>query len=147
MNRLDLYGEIVGKDVLDQLRQLASLLEGLKVVHVNSTRTGGGVAEILERLVPLMQEVGIETSWLVIQGDEDFFLCTKAFHNALQGMPVGITDTALRHYEEVNAENALGLREELERADVVIVHDPQPCLLYTSPSPRDLSTSRMPSSA
>ena len=129
MNRLDLYGEIVGKDVLDQLRQLASLLEGLKVVHVNSTRTGGGVAEILERLVPLMQEVGIETSWLVIQGDEDFFLYTKAFHNALQGMPVGITDTALRHYEEVNAENALGLREELERADIVIVHDPQPAAL------------------
>jgi len=131
MGRLERYAEVAGGDVIEHLRQLARLLKGIKVVHVNSTRTGGGVAEILGRLVPLMNELGIEASWLVIEGDEDFFRCTKSFHNALQGTPVGLSESALRHYEAVNAENASAFRRVLEDADVVIIHDPQPAAMLS----------------
>ncbi len=131
MGRLERYAEVAGGDVIEHLRQLARLLKGIKVVHVNSTRTGGGVAEILGRLVPLMNELGIEASWLVIEGDEDFFRCTKSFHNALQGTPMGLSESALRHYEAVNAENASAFRRVLEDADVVIIHDPQPAAMLS----------------
>ncbi len=87
---LDRYAEQAGLDAIEQLRQLSGLLTGLKVVHVNSTRKGGGVAEILEAMVPLTRELGIETSWEVIEGNEDFFTCTKSFHNALQGKRLAI---------------------------------------------------------
>jgi len=129
LRELELYGQVAGKDVVEHLRQLASLLKGLKVVHINSTRRGGGVAEILERLVPLMKELGIEAEWVVIEGDEEFFQCTKNFHNALQGTPVSIPESALRHYEEVNARNAEAFRELLQEADLVFVHDPQPAAM------------------
>jgi len=103
---LDRYAEQAGLDAIEQLRQLARLLTGLKVVHVNSTRTGGGVAEILDAMVPLMQELGLDTSWEVIEGNEDFFTCTKSFHNALQGKSLDIPPRLLRAYEDVNAMNA-----------------------------------------
>jgi trehalose synthase len=126
---LDRYAEHAGHDAIEQLRQLARPLTGLKVVHVNSTRQGGGVAEILVKLVPLMQELGMETSWEVIEGNEDFFNCTKSFHNALQGKSLRIPEALLRVYEEVNAINADKLRPVLEQADFVFVHDPQPAPL------------------
>jgi trehalose synthase len=126
---LDRYAEHAGHDAIEQLRQLARPLTGLKVVHVNSTRQGGGVAEILVKLVPLMQELGMETSWEVIEGNEDFFNCTKSFHNALQGKSLRIPEALLRVYEEVNAVNADKLRPVLEEADFVFVHDPQPAPL------------------
>ncbi len=129
---LDRYARHAGLDAVEQLRQLAELLKGLKVVHVNSTRQGGGVAEILEKLVPLMQELGIDASWEVIEGNEDFFACTKGFHNGLQGKTVHIPDRLLRVYEEVNQANSERLRPMLESANVVFIHDPQPAplLLY-----------------
>jgi trehalose synthase len=123
------YAEHAGLDVVEQLSQLADRLAGLKVVHVNSTRRGGGVAEILEAMVPLMRALGLDTSWEVIEGNEDFFACTKSFHNALQGKAVQIPPVQLRAYEEVNAENAERLRPILESADVVFIHDPQPAPL------------------
>ncbi len=126
---LDRYAEHAGHDAIEQLRQLARPLAGLRVVHVNSTRQGGGVAEILVKLVPLMQELGMETSWEVIEGNEDFFNCTKSFHNALQGKSLRIPEALLRVYEEVNAVNADRLRPVLEQADFVFVHDPQPAPL------------------
>ncbi len=126
---LPLYAEHAGHDAVDQLRQLAGLLNGLKVVHVNSTRQGGGVAEILEWMVPLMQELGLNASWEVIEGTDDFFTTTKSFHNALQGKSLRIPDRLLRAYEEVNTNNAERLRPILEEADVVFVHDPQPAPL------------------
>ncbi|MBI4447149.1 MAG: glycosyltransferase [Acidobacteria bacterium] len=126
---LDDYARVVGEDVIDQLRQLARPLEGLKVVHVNSTRLGGGVAEILDKLVPLQQELGLNSRWEVITGEGEFFQCTKSFHNALQGHAVNIPEHLLRAYENTNSQNAERLRTVLEQADVVVIHDPQPAPL------------------
>ncbi len=126
---LDLYAEHAGRDAVEQLRQLARIVEGIKVVHVNSTRRGGGVAEILEKLVPLMRELKLEASWEVIDGNDEFFACTKSFHNALQGKSVNIPPSLLQTFEQVNVQNAESLRPVLEQADVVFVHDPQPAPL------------------
>ena len=120
------YTPVTGQDVIDHLYQLSSLLKGLKVVHVNSTRLGGGVAEILARLVPLMQELGIDARWEVVRGEEKFYECTKNFHNGLQGKRTPMGDTLLRVYEDTNAENAEELRSVLEEADIVFIHDSQP---------------------
>ena len=126
---LEQYAEIVGSDVIDHLHQLVEPLRGIRVVHVNSTRKGGGVAEILAKLVPLKKELGIDVSWEVIEGDPDFFAATKSFHNALQGDRVDVPRKLLKHYEEVNASNADRLRPALEDADIVFIHDPQPAPL------------------
>lgn len=123
------YAEVVGQDVITHLQQLARPLKGMKVVHVNSTRVGGGVAEILEKLVPLSNELGIDTRWEVISGNEDFYRCTKAMHNGLQGHRTPIADSLLKTYEEVNRKNAEQLRPQLEEADFVFIHDPQPAPL------------------
>ena len=123
------YADTAGSSVVDHLRQLAAPLKGLRVVHVNSTRVGGGVAEILAKLIPLKQELGIDATWEVISGDDGFFRTTKTFHNALQGTAVSPTSEELRRYEEVNSENANRMRELLESADIVFVHDPQPAAL------------------
>ncbi len=131
MQVLDRYARIVGEDVIDHLRQLAGALRGSRVVHVNSTKEGGGVAEILHWLVPLMRELGIESSWDVVEGDEVFFRCTKAFHNALQGSAVNLSEALLESYEETNRRNAEALRSKLEEADFVYIHDPQPAHLLS----------------
>jgi len=129
MGKLEFYADIVGHDVIDHLYQLSNLLKNIKVIHVNSTRKGGGVAEILEKLIPLSQELGIDTKWEVITGNERFFRCTKSMHNALQGNLLDISDELLKVYEETNAQNAEQLRPALEEADVVFIHDPQPAAL------------------
>ena len=129
MSMLDDYAQVAGSDVIAQLRQLASPLAGARVVHVNSTRIGGGVAEILTKLVPLMQELGIDTSWEVITGESEFFECTKGMHNTLQGNRIPLGENLLRVYEETNARNAEILRPALEDADFVFIHDPQPAAL------------------
>jgi trehalose synthase len=126
---LDAYAEAAGPDVISHLRQLAQPMRGMKVVHVNSTRTGGGVAEILDKLVPLSCDLGLDTRWEVITGDAEFFQCTKGMHNALQGSAAGIREGLLRIYEATNAANAERLRDVLEDADVVFIHDPQPASL------------------
>ena len=126
MRSIEDYAAVAGEQVIDHLRQLAAPLKGMKLVHVNSTRAGGGVAEILTKLVPLQKELGIDVRWEVIRGEENFFACTKDFHNALQGNPVPLSESTFRAYEETNANNAEELRSILEEADVVIIHDPQP---------------------
>lgn len=128
---LEQYKRVAGPDVVDHLRQLAEPLKGAKVVHVNSTRAGGGVAEILDKLVPLMNELGVDTHWEVISGDEAFYTCTKHFHNALQGNHVDVAPELLRNFEEVNQRNAEELAGSLEQADVVFIHDPQPAPLLS----------------
>jgi trehalose synthase len=126
---LEKYATIAGPDVIDQLRQLVTPLKGIRVVHVNSTRAGGGVAEILHKLVPLKKELGINVSWEVIEGGPAFFTATKSFHNALQGYRLEIPDSLLKEYEKTNTENAERLRPKLNDADIVFIHDPQPAPL------------------
>ena len=128
---LERYGEVAGEESLAHLRQLAAPLRGLKMVHVNSTRLGGGVAEILDRLVPLMIELGIDARWEVVQGDGEYYACTKNFHNALQGNPVEIPKSQLKAFEQTGKENAEALRKSLESADIVFIHDPQPAPLLS----------------
>jgi trehalose synthase len=128
-NILEEYSKIAGQDVVEHLRQLAEPLKGLRVVHVNSARVGGGVAEILNKMVPLMQELKISAAWEVISGHLAFYQCTKSFHNAIQGNQVDIPEGQFRAYEDTNAVTAEALGETLTEADVVIVHDPQPAAL------------------
>ncbi len=123
---LDRYAEVAGRDVVNHLYQLAAPLKGMKVVHVNSTKEGGGVAEILRKLVPMMEALGLDVKWEVLEGSPDFYQCTKGFHNAIQGFPVELSEAMLEAYETVNAENAEKLRPVLEEADFVFIHDPQP---------------------
>lgn len=126
MVTLNDYAPIVGSEVIGQLQRLAERLKERRFVHINSTRTGGGVAEILSRAVPLLNQMGLNTFWEVIQGDPAFFEITKAFHNALQGHDIRLSPAHLQHYQEVNEENA---RKFLWEADYVMVHDPQPAWL------------------
>lgn len=126
---LEKYAGITGWDVIEHLRQLARPLKGMMFVHVNSTRVGGGVAEILHKMVPLMEELGIYTRWETIKGESIFYQCTKSFHNAIQGIPVDIPESHIRVYEKTNEQTALELEDTLRDADVVIIHDPQPAAL------------------
>ncbi len=126
---LSAYEEIAGSSAVTQLRRLGDRLGKLRVVHVNSTREGGGVAEILRWMTPLMRDVGLDASWEVIQGPARFFRVTKAMHNGLQGRPVELSQRDWAVYREVNEQNAKRLRPVLEEADIVVVHDPQPAPL------------------
>ena len=126
MVSLNDYEPIVGAEVIGQLHRLAERLGPRRFVHVNSTRSGGGVAEILSRAVPLLGQVGLEVTWEVIQGDPDFFEVTKSFHNALQGEEVHLSRSLLEHYQAINQENA---RKFTWDADFVMIHDPQPAWL------------------
>jgi len=126
---LEQYEQILGKNVIQRLRQLAEPLKGINVVHINSTREGGGVAEILHRLIPLKNELGIQASWEVMTGEDEYYQCTKSMHNALQGDRLDIPERLLKQYESTNQQNYERLRSQLEAADVVFIHDPQPAPL------------------
>jgi trehalose synthase len=117
------YTHIVGKDLTEQIRQLAEPLKGKRVLHVSATAFGGGVSEILYTLVPLMRDVGIDAHWHVIFGKEEFFNATKLLHNSLQGAEETLSEEQWACFDEINQMNAEGLQGEW---DVVIVHDPQP---------------------
>ena len=124
MRLLDRYEEVVGHQEVQRLRQLAAVVVGLtgkRIVHVNSTRSGGGVAEILGWMIPIMGELGIDARWEVMSGPPEFYRVTKAFHNGLQGQPVAFTPRDLDLHIEVNRDNAQRLNLE---ADIVLVHDP-----------------------
>jgi trehalose synthase len=120
---LDDYRQVVGDRVIGEIHAKARPLQGRRVVHVNSTSQGGGVAEILGSLVPLMNDVGIETDWRVLHGSSDFFAITKKFHNALQGGSLNLTDIKKQIYTQTNEEFATYCHMD---PDCVIVHDPQP---------------------
>ncbi len=120
---LDDYRPLVGDPVVDRIRDKARPLRGLHVTHINSTYYGGGVAVLLSPLALLMNDVGIQTGWRVIQGSPDFFSVTKKFHNALQGGDVNLSPRKKQIYEDTVYENAV--RNHLDH-DVVIIHDPQP---------------------
>lgn len=128
---LKAYEGIVGAPVIEQLRGLGRHLEGVRVIHVNSTREGGGVAEILAWMEPLMLELGINTRWEVITGSHEFFATTKAIHNGLQGHPVQIKKSGWDAYRDINAANLKRLQPLLDDADIVVIHDPQPAPLLS----------------
>jgi len=120
---LDDYADIVGKEEIASIKKLASPLKGKKVVHINATSFGGGVAEILSTLVPLMKDVGIEAEWQVIKGSDDFFNVTKTIHNGLQGMDIPFSEEIKKIFLKTNQLNEKLLEGEY---DYVVIHDPQP---------------------
>ena len=120
---LDSYRSVVGPEVVDELVHLAGRVRNRRLQHINSTAVGGGVAELLTRLVPLFRELGIETIWDVIKGDEAFFAVTKAFHNALHGEKTVITEEMFEVFRETTSMN---LRDLGQMGDFVVIHDPQP---------------------
>jgi len=123
---LDDYQSIVGQANLDSLRFLARELKGKTVKMVNSTAVGGGVAEMLNRLVPLLSELEVATHWDVITGGNDFFEVTKAFHNALQGSDYQLTKQAQDIFLMYNEQN---MRRMQFSEDLIVIHDPQPAAL------------------
>jgi trehalose synthase len=128
-NMMAEYTAVTSPNVMHQIEQLAAPLKGAKVLHINSTKEGGGVAEILHKLIPLKQALGIEADWDIITGNQEFYQCTKGFHNALQGMRQSISEKLLQNYEKINRENEEKLRSKLQEADFVFIHDPQPAPL------------------
>jgi len=126
---MDDYRPIVGQAMLDSLRFLANELKGKTIKMVNSTAVGGGVAEMLNRLVPLLSELEVATHWDVITGGNDFFEVTKAFHNALHGSPYELTKAAQDIFLMYNEQNRERMKFEEE---LVVIHDPQPLALIRS---------------
>src|ERR1700733_1734774 len=127
--RLDDYRDIIGQAQVDALRFLARDLKGKSIKMVNSTAVGGGVAEMLNRLVPLLSELEVPTHWDVITGGNDFFEVTKAFHNALHGSSYELTKSAQEIFLMYNEQN----RERLQfEEEMVVIHDPQPVGLIRS---------------
>jgi trehalose synthase len=120
------YATIASRGLMEQIRALAEPLGGKRVLHLSATAFGGGVAEILYTLVPLMREAGLETEWRVIYGQDEFFDVTKAIHNGLQGDPRGLSEDEQEIFRRYNRENAEALADEF---DFVIVHDAQPAAM------------------
>jgi trehalose synthase len=108
----------------ERLLRKARQLSSVRVLHINSTRQGGGVAEILSSLTPLMNDIGIATEWAVVEGSPEFFAFTKDLHNGLQGEPITPARASMALHEQGALANAETIR--LQDFDVVIVHDPRP---------------------
>jgi trehalose synthase len=122
------YASTAGGDTVDALMALASDLKGARVLHLNSTAYGGGVAELLRSHVPLLRSLGIDAEWKTISGDDPFFNVTKGFHNALQGGDYELDDAGRDAYLATNLRNSRRLDEGY---DFVVVHDPQPLPIRT----------------
>jgi trehalose synthase len=120
------YATIASRGLMEQIRSLAEPLAGKRVLHLSATAFGGGVAEILYTLVPLMRDAGLETEWRVIYGQDEFFDVTKAIHNGLQGNPRCLSEGEQEIFRRYNRENAEALTDEF---DFIIVHDAQPAAM------------------
>ncbi|MBI4416474.1 MAG: glycosyltransferase [Euryarchaeota archaeon] len=121
--RLSDYREIIGQAAHAEILALASKLKGKRVAHVNATPYGGGVAELLHSVVPLLRDVGLDAHWFVLSGPKTFFEITKTLHNGLQGAAISLTPEMIATYRHVNETNAAGFQDDY---DFVVVHDPQP---------------------
>ena len=124
--RLDDYMPLLGAPEISQLRALASRLQGRTMQMVNSTAVGGGVAEILNRVVPILEELGLSVKWDVITGGNDFWEITKAFHNALHGGPYDMPPESFDIFLAYNEQNRARMQFE---AEFILIHDPQPVAL------------------
>lgn len=120
------YEPLVGASTIEELQDLASRLAGTRVAMVNSTRVGGGVAEILHRMVPMLNELGLRIRWEVIEGSDPFFAVTKKIHNALHGKVESLTPEMFEIFLEIGRRNSQRLVLD---DDVVFIHDPQPLML------------------
>ncbi|MDP9302502.1 MAG: glycosyltransferase, partial [Actinomycetota bacterium] len=122
-------GPDAGRRYEQRLADARRILQGRSVWHVNSTSEGGGVAELLRSCLGYLLDDGIDTRWVVIEGDPEFFRITKRIHNRLHGVlgdggPLG--DEQRRHYDDVTRSNAIDIRRSVRAGDLVVVHDPQP---------------------
>ena len=120
------YREVVGQDIVEELTILASHVGNRSIKMVNSTAVGGGVAEMLHRVVPLLNELGVRTNWEVIKGAPEFFDITKSFHNALQGKEGHFDEKVFETYLKYNVAN---FEEMSFDEDLIVIHDPQPAAL------------------
>ena len=125
---IDDYSGIVGPEVIERIRELAAPLQGARVLHINATAYGGGVAELLATHVPLLRSVGIDADWQVMHGSDEFFSVTKAVHNGLQGADIEWTSQMQRIYLEKVLDNALQMDCDY---DFVVIHDPQPAAILS----------------
>ena len=129
--RLDEYREVAGNDAVDRLIEAAAPLVGARILNVSSTAFGGGVAELLMAQVALLNDLGVETTWQVMEGSEAFFTVTKFMHDALQGSETPWDEDIVRIYEAASQENADRLINGFD-ADIVVVHDPQPAAMLSA---------------
>jgi trehalose synthase len=129
---LDDYAELLGTGEIEELRALAKPLRGRSIEMINSTAVGGGVAEILNRLVPLAEELELNIKWDVMTGGEDFFEVTKAFHNALHGAPYHARPRDFEIFLDYNERNRATLPLD---AEFMVIHDPQPAALIDPRKP------------
>jgi trehalose synthase len=125
------YEPIVGRSYIEELRMLASKLSGTTVMNINSTLVGGGVAEILSRVVPLLNQLGVDVRWQIISGEAQFFKVTKRLHNALHGKAEPISDDDFSLFLETTEQN---LRQIDFSGDILFIHDPQPAALVAKKS-------------
>jgi trehalose synthase len=131
MSKLEDYSPIVGESIVEELFLLARKLEGKAIQNINSTAVGGGVAEILARMLPLVKQLGVQANWNVIKGNEKFFMITKKLHNGLHGVKVDISQSEWEYFLEVNRENVEYL---CSFGDIIFIHDPQPIALVEQKS-------------
>ena len=125
---IESYRPVIGDERVEEILELASRIRGARVLHVNATGFGGGVAEILGTLVPLMNDIGLQADWQVIRGADEFFDVTKAMHNSLQGMYYDWTPAMREIWSSYNKLNADLFDEDY---DYVVIHDPQPAAIPT----------------
>jgi trehalose synthase len=122
------YEATVGEETIERIRAVAEPFRGARILHINATAYGGGVAELLATHVPLLRSLGIESEWQVLHGSDEFFAITKQVHNALQGAEIEWTPAMQRTYLERVLDNALEMDGEW---DFVVSHDPQPAALLS----------------
>lgn len=123
MPKIEEYAPAAGRSAIEELKMIAARLEGRTILNVNSTAVGGGVAEILNRMLPMMTELGIKPRWELVKGGEAFYAVTKKFHNALHGARQELTPADFELYRETMRANLEAL--DLS-SDVALIHDPQP---------------------
>ncbi len=123
---LDAYADVAGEEAIEEIRRLAAPLRDARILHVNATKFGGGVAEILPTLAGLMHDVGLHPEWRLMPGNEQFFNVTKLVHNGLQGMDVSLDEAKRQTYREASGRFADLFDGEY---DYVVIHDPQPAAL------------------
>ncbi len=122
------YRSLIGATMADEIKTLAEPLRGRRMLHLSATAFGGGVAEIQYTLLPLLNDVGIDAEWRVIEGRDEFFDVTKTIHNGLQGDPRGLTEEQREVFVRYNQLNADAL-EDADEWDMIVVHDPQPAMI------------------